>query len=45
MRYVTTAFIFYDKKLLVVLHKKIGKWLHVGGHVESDEDFEGLLEF
>jgi len=43
MRYVTMAFIFYDKRLLVVLHKKIGKWLHVGGHLESDEDFEESL--
>ncbi|MGV8150644.1 MAG: NUDIX domain-containing protein [Candidatus Woesearchaeota archaeon] len=43
MRYATTAFIFYNNKLLVTLHKKIGKWLHVGGHVESGEDFEESL--
>lgn len=43
MRYVTTAFIFYENKLLVVHHKRIKKWMHVGGHVEPDEDLEESL--
>ncbi|MFH0979077.1 MAG: NUDIX domain-containing protein [Candidatus Woesearchaeota archaeon] len=37
MRTTVTAFIFYKNKLLMVFHKKLKKWLHVGGHVESGE--------
>lgn len=32
-----TAFIFHQDKVLLIKHKRIGKWLHVGGHVEEGE--------
>ena len=34
---VVTGFIFDDDKLLLILHKKLQKWLPVGGHIDSDE--------
>jgi 8-oxo-dGTP pyrophosphatase MutT (NUDIX family) len=43
MKYVTNAFIFYNNKLLFVFHKRQNIWGHVGGHLESDEDFEEAL--
>jgi len=43
MRYIATAFIFYKNKLLFVLHKKSGLWMHVGGHVEANENIEEAL--
>ena len=40
---ITTAFIFYNDKLLLIKHKKSNKWLHVGGHVEADEVLDDAL--
>lgn len=37
------AFIFHKNKLLLVFHKKLQKWMHVGGHVENDEFFNEAL--
>lgn len=43
MKFITTAFIFHENKLLFVLHKKNNLWMHVGGHVEEGESFEDAL--
>ncbi|PIR62133.1 MAG: hypothetical protein COY81_02570 [Candidatus Pacebacteria bacterium CG_4_10_14_0_8_um_filter_43_12] len=43
MKYVVSAFIFHQQKLLIVHHKKLKIWLPVGGHVEEDETFEEAL--
>ncbi|MBN2142298.1 NUDIX hydrolase [Candidatus Woesearchaeota archaeon] len=43
MRIITAAFIFYEGKLLLVMHNKIKKWMHVGGHAEEDEHFDETL--
>ncbi len=40
----TTAFIFYKNKLLLIFHKKMQKWMHVGGHVENNELFDETLK-
>ena len=44
MKITVTAFIFNEDKLLVVFHKKLKKWMHVGGHVEPNEFFSEALE-
>jgi 8-oxo-dGTP pyrophosphatase MutT (NUDIX family) len=36
--FTTSAFIAYNGTILLVQHKKIGKWLQPGGHIELDED-------
>lgn len=33
-------FVVHEQRVLVVHHKKLGKWLPLGGHVELDEDPE-----
>jgi len=38
-----TAFIFHKGKMLLVFHKKLGKWMHPGGHVEVNEFFDEAL--
>ena len=38
-----TAFIFHKDKVLLIFHKKLNKWMHVGGHLKNNEFFdEGL---
>ena len=32
------AYIVYNDKVLIRKHEKYGIWIHVGGHVELDED-------
>ncbi|MFT7507320.1 MAG: 8-oxo-dGTP pyrophosphatase MutT (NUDIX family) [Acidimicrobiales bacterium] len=32
------VYIVYNNKVLIRLHEKYGIWIHVGGHVELDED-------
>lgn len=44
VKITTTAFIFNKNKLLFVLHKKLNKWMHVGGHVENNELFDEALK-
>ncbi len=38
--FTTSAFIMHptEKKILLLLHNKIGKWLQPGGHIELNED-------
>ncbi|MFH1827115.1 MAG: NUDIX domain-containing protein [bacterium] len=36
--FVSTAFIVYRDKVLLVHHKILKTWLPVGGHIELDED-------
>jgi len=31
------SFIFHEKSVLLILHKKLKMWLPVGGHIEMDE--------
>jgi len=38
------AFIFYKRKLLLIKHKRTGKWLPVGGHVEKGEILDVALK-
>jgi 8-oxo-dGTP pyrophosphatase MutT (NUDIX family) len=38
--FTSAVFIVSDAKILLVLHRKLGKWLPVGGHIELDEDPE-----
>ena len=34
---VVGAYVFDSDKVLLVLHKKLGLWLPVGGHIDDDE--------
>ena len=43
MKITTNAFIFFENKLLVVHHRKLGFWLHPGGHVDEGESFLNAL--
>ncbi len=36
--FTASVFIVHDGKVLLHLHKKLGKWLQPGGHIELDED-------
>ena len=44
LKTTVTAFIFHDDKLLLIKHKRTGKWLHVGGHAEENETLDETLE-
>lgn len=37
------AFVVYDHRVCLVFHKKLQKWLPLGGHIELDEDPEQAL--
>ena len=37
LQIVVAAFIFKDDKVLLIHHKKLDKWLPVGGHIERNE--------
>jgi ADP-ribose pyrophosphatase YjhB (NUDIX family) len=41
--FTVVAFIVYGNKVLLVFHKKLQRWLPVGGHIELDEDPEQAL--
>lgn len=41
--FTVNALIVYENKILLVDHKKIGKWMPIGGHIELDEDPEEAL--
>jgi len=41
--FVVSVFIVYKDKVLLVHHKKLDKWLPVGGHIELNEDPEQAL--
>jgi 8-oxo-dGTP pyrophosphatase MutT (NUDIX family) len=36
-QFTATVYIFYENKVLLHLHKKLGKWLPPGGHLEPNE--------
>ncbi|MGV3771879.1 MAG: NUDIX hydrolase [Verrucomicrobiales bacterium] len=38
--FTVAIFIVQDGKVLLILHRKLNKWLPVGGHIELDEDPE-----
>lgn len=37
------AYIVHNQRVLMVLHKIVGRWVPLGGHVELDEDPEQAL--
>ncbi len=37
LKQTATAFLFHDSRLLLVYHKKLQRWMHVGGHIEFGE--------
>lgn len=41
--FTVSAFIVYDNRVLLIFHKKLKKWLPVGGHIELNEDPEEAL--
>jgi len=41
--FTVVAVIVFGQKILLVHHKKLGKWLFVGGHIELNEDPETAL--
>lgn len=38
--FTVAIFVVYDEKVLLVHHRKLDKWLPLGGHIELDEDPE-----
>ena len=38
--FTVAVFLVQEGRVLVVLHRKLGKWLPIGGHIELDEDPE-----
>lgn len=36
--FTASVYIVHEGKVLLHLHKKLGKWLQPGGHIELDED-------
>ena len=41
--FVVNIYIVYKDKVLLIHHKKLNKWLPIGGHIELDEDPEKTL--
>ena len=41
--FTITCYIVYGNKVLLIHHKKLNKWLPIGGHIELDEDPEQAL--
>jgi len=37
-QFTVAAYIVHDEKVLLVKHRKLGKWLPPGGHIEQDEE-------
>jgi 8-oxo-dGTP pyrophosphatase MutT (NUDIX family) len=38
--FTVAIFVVHDGKILLIHHRKLGKWLPLGGHIELDEDPE-----
>jgi len=38
--FTVAIFVVHDTKVLLIHHRKLGKWLPLGGHIELDEDPE-----
>ena len=36
--FTVAIFVVHDAKVLLILHRKLGKWLPLGGHIELDEE-------
>ncbi|MFA5052162.1 MAG: NUDIX domain-containing protein [Patescibacteria group bacterium] len=41
--FTVVAYIVYGEKVLMIHHKKLSKWLPIGGHIELDEDPDEAL--
>ncbi|PIR47964.1 DNA mismatch repair protein MutT [Candidatus Uhrbacteria bacterium CG10_big_fil_rev_8_21_14_0_10_50_16] len=41
--FTASAFIVHEDKILLVHHKKLNKWLQIGGHIELDENPDQAL--
>ncbi len=41
--FTVAAFVVYNRCVVLVFHKKLRKWLPLGGHIELDEDPEQAL--
>jgi 8-oxo-dGTP pyrophosphatase MutT (NUDIX family) len=38
--FTVAIFVVHDERILVIHHRKLNKWLPLGGHIELDEDPE-----
>ena len=38
--FTSAIFVVEDGRVLLILHRKLGKWLPLGGHIELDEEPE-----
>src|SRR5262249_2569529 len=38
--FTVAIFVVHDRKILLIHHRKLDKWLPLGGHIELDEDPE-----
>src|ERR1043165_9367821 len=38
--FTVAIFVVHDSKILLIHHRKLDKWLPLGGHIELDEDPE-----
>ncbi len=38
--FTVAIFVVHDKKILLIHHRRLDKWLPLGGHIELDEDPE-----
>src|SRR5215216_2783672 len=38
--FTVAIFVVHEQKVLLVHHRKLNKWLPIGGHIELDEDPE-----
>ena len=38
--FTVAVFVVSDSRILLILHRRLGKWLPLGGHIELDEDPE-----
>ena len=41
--FVVNIYIVFENKVLLIHHKKLDRWLSIGGHIELDEDPEEAL--
>lgn len=41
--FIVNIFIVYENKVLLIHHRKLDKWLPIGGHIELNEDPEEAL--
>jgi len=41
--FTVEAFVVHNQRVLLIFHKKLQRWLPLGGHIELDEDPEQAL--